>query len=146
MIDPGDAAQPQDIPSIPERQLVKLKQKNFLIDGQLNPGSIPEIANQAGSNTDRSSSTLNPYSIPIQAIIQTQETEPKAAVSDEEQVRLLINKAEVETENTLSYYQKKIKEKDVEWQQLFEEVRNSVNISVKESQERFAAIKKEKTF
>jgi hypothetical protein len=31
MIDPGGAAQPQDIPSIPKKPFVKLKQKYFLL-------------------------------------------------------------------------------------------------------------------
>jgi hypothetical protein len=101
--------------------------------------------NQASSNSEWSSFSPIPYSIPVQAIIETQETEGKAAASDEEHVKLQINGAEAETENTLSDYQKKVKEKEDEFAKLFEEVKNSV-ASVKENQEKIAKIEKEKAF
>jgi hypothetical protein len=56
-------------------------------------------------------------------------------------MKLLINKAEAETDKVLRNYQKKIKEKENEWMKLLEETRSAV-ISAKESQEKFAAIKK----
>jgi hypothetical protein len=123
LVDPGGTAASIGIPIIQNKPAVKFKQKNSFIDGVLTPGSTPELVNQAGIEADRSS--FKPILISDEAISQTLNSEPRGVV-EQEQVKLTIIKAAEKREETLNYYQLKLREKEQEYCKLFDQVRNQV--------------------
>jgi hypothetical protein len=79
--------------------------------------------NQAGIEADRSS--FEPILIPDEVINHTLNSE-SGAVVEQEQVKLAIRKAAEKTEETLDYYQQKLREKEHEYCKLFDQVRDQV--------------------